>query len=197
MRLVRERTEQLEDANRKLAALSYVDAVTGVANRRSFDEELLTESRRLPRTRSHLSLLMADVDGFKAYNDALGHQAGDECLGQVARVIADGVRRAGDTVARYGGEEFAVLLPDTDAPGAAILAERIRAAVEERNIPHPGVPQGRVTISIGVATTSGKDLPEPTVLVKSADRALYEAKRAGRNRVRVAETMTTGPGMRP
>jgi diguanylate cyclase (GGDEF)-like protein len=197
MRLVRERTEQLEEANRKLAALSYVDAITGVANRRSFDEELATESRRLPRTRSHLSLLMADIDGFKAYNDALGHQAGDECLRQVARVIADRVRRAADTVARYGGEEFAVLLPDTDAPGAAILAERIRADVEERNIPHPGMPSGRVTISIGVATTTGKDLSDPTALVRAADRALYEAKRAGRNRVRVAEAMAAGPGMRP
>lgn len=197
MRLVRERTEQLEEANRKLAALSYVDAITGVANRRSFDDELATESRRLPRTRSHLSLLLADIDGFKAYNDALGHQAGDDCLRVVATVIADGVRRAGDTVARYGGEEFAVLLPDTDAPGAAIVAERIRAAIEESNIPHPGVPAARVTISIGVATAGGKELPDPTALVKAADRALYEAKRSGRNRVRVAETMAAGNGVRP
>jgi diguanylate cyclase (GGDEF)-like protein len=187
MRLVRERTEQLEEANRKLAAISYVDAVTGVANRRSFDEELLTESRRLPRTRSHLSLLLADIDGFKAYNDALGHQAGDDCLRQVAGVIAEGVRRAGDTVARYGGEEFAVLLPDTDAPGAAVLAERIRAAVEQRNIPHPTMLRGCVTISIGVATLAGKESVDPAVLVRAADTALYEAKRAGRNRVRVGE----------
>jgi diguanylate cyclase (GGDEF)-like protein len=187
MRLVRERTEQLEEANRKLAAISYVDAVTGVANRRSFDEELVTESRRLPRTRSHLSLLLADIDGFKAYNDALGHQAGDDCLRQVAAVIAEGVRRAGDTVARYGGEEFAILLPDTDAPGAAVLAERIRSAVEERNIPHPTMLRGCVTVSIGVATLTGKESPDPAVLVRAADTALYEAKRAGRNRVRVAE----------
>lgn len=197
MRLVRERTEQLEEANRKLAALSYVDAMTGVANRRSFDEELTTESRRLPRTRSHLSLLLADIDGFKAYNDGFGHQAGDDCLRQVAALIAGGVRRAADTVARYGGEEFGVLLPDTDAPGAAILAERIRAAVEQRNIPHPAMPQGCVTISIGVATATGKDLADPAALVTAADRALYEAKRSGRNRVRVAETLTAGPGMRP
>lgn len=196
MRLVRERTEQLEEANRKLAALSYVDAITGVANRRSFDEELTTEARRLPRTRSHLSLLLADIDGFKAYNDALGHQAGDECLRQVAVVIADGVRRAADTVARYGGEEFAVLLPDTDAAGAAVLAERIRSGVEGRSIPHPAMPQGCVTISIGVATATGKELADPAALVKAADAALYEAKRSGRNRVRVAETMTAGPRVR-
>src|SRR5688572_8521650 len=180
MRLVRERTEQLEEANRKLAALSYVDAITGVANRRSFDEELVTESRRLPRTRTHLSLLLADID-------ALGHQAGDDCLRRVATVIADGVRRAGDTVARYGGEEFAVLLPDTDAAGAAILAERIRSAVEQRGFPHPAMPAGCVTISVGVTTATGKENADPASLVKAADAALYEAKRAGRNRVRVAE----------
>jgi diguanylate cyclase (GGDEF)-like protein len=187
MRLVRERTEQLEEANRKLAALSYVDAITGVANRRSFDEELITESRRLPRTRTHLSLLLADIDGFKAYNDALGHQAGDECLRRVATVIAEGVRRAGDTVARYGGEEFAVLLPDTDAAGAAILAERIRSAVEQRGFPHPAMPAGCVTISVGVTTATGKESVDPSALVNAADAALYEAKRTGRNRVRVAD----------
>jgi diguanylate cyclase (GGDEF)-like protein len=188
MRLVRERTEQLEEANRKLASLSYVDAITGVANRRSFDEELVMESRRSTRGRSHLSLMMADIDGFKAYNDALGHLAGDDCLRQVAAVIAEGVRRAGDTVARYGGEEFAILLPDTDAAGAAILAERIRSAVEQKNIPHPAMLRGCVTISIGVATLAGKESLDPAALVKAADAALYEAKRAGRNRVRVAET---------
>jgi diguanylate cyclase (GGDEF)-like protein len=187
MRLVRERTEQLEEANRKLAALSYVDAMTGVANRRSFDEELMTESRRLPRTRTHLSLLLADIDGFKAYNDALGHQAGDDCLRRVATVIAEGVRRAGDTVARYGGEEFAVLLPDTDAAGAATLAERIRSAVEQRSLPHPTMPGGGVTISVGVSTATGKEGVDPAALVRAADAALYEAKRAGRNRVRVAD----------
>jgi diguanylate cyclase (GGDEF)-like protein len=167
--------------------LSYVDAITGVANRRSFDEELITESRRLPRTRTHLSLLLADIDGFKAYNDALGHQAGDECLRRVATVIAEGVRRAGDTVARYGGEEFAVLLPDTDAAGAAILAERIRSAVEQRGFPHPAMPAGCVTISVGVTTATGKESVDPSALVNAADAALYEAKRTGRNRVRVAD----------
>ena len=122
MRLVRERTQQLEEANRKLAQISYLDALTGVSNRRSFEEELTMEWRRATRTASKLSLLMIDIDGFKAYNDALGHPAGDSCLRDVARVINEGAKRAGDVVARYGGEEFAVLLPDTDSPGARALA---------------------------------------------------------------------------
>ena len=191
MRLVRERTEQLEEANRKLAMMSYVDAMTEVANRRSFDEELAMEWRRTTRTRSHLSLMMVDIDGFKAYNDSLGHLAGDHCLRTVAAAIADCVRRAGDTVARYGGEEFAVLLPDTDTPGAAVLAERVRSAIEECCIPHPAMVEGRLTLSIGVATASptGRPSADGSALVKAADAALYEAKRSGRNRVCVAETV--------
>ncbi len=187
MRQVRERTEQLEDANRKLALMSYVDAVTDVANRRSFEEELNMEWRRSTRSKSHLSLLMADIDGFKAYNDALGHQAGDDSLRKVAGVIEESVRRAGDIVARYGGEEFAVLLPETDAEGASVLAERIRAAVEERNIWHPATERGRLTISIGAATMTGREDGDGSALVRAADEALYRAKRDGRNLVRVAE----------
>jgi diguanylate cyclase (GGDEF)-like protein len=188
MRLVRERTEQLEEANRKLAMLSYVDAITEVSNRRSFDEALAMEWRRSARTRSHLSLLMVDIDGFKPFNDALGHQAGDRCLRSVAAIISDCVRRAGDTVARYGGEEFVVLLSDTESPGAEILAERIRSAVEDRNIAHPSAPAGRLTVSVGVATMTGKESLEPSALVRLADAALYQAKRDGRNVVRIAET---------
>jgi diguanylate cyclase (GGDEF)-like protein len=187
MRLVRERTQQLEEANRKLAQISYLDAVTGVSNRRSFEEELTMEWRRSMRTGSRLSLLMIDVDRFKAFNDTLGHQEGDACLRQVAAVIDAGVRRAGDIVARYGGEEFAVLLPDTDTPGAAALAERIRAAIESRNIWHPAT-QRSVTVSIGVATVSGREDDDPSSLVRAADGALYQAKKDGRNLVRVAET---------
>ena len=190
MRQIRERTDQVEDANRKLALMSYVDAVTEVANRRSFEEALKMEWRRSTRSKSRLSLLMADIDGFKAYNDALGHQAGDDSLKKVASVIAEGVGRAGDIVARYGGEEFAVLLPDTDAAGASVLAERIRAAVEERNIWHPGTPRGRLTISLGAATMTGCEDSDASVLVKAADEALYRAKRDGRNLVRVAENLS-------
>lgn len=188
LRLVRERTEELEEANRRLAQLSYVDALTDVSNRRSFDEELALEWRRSTRTRAALSLLLIDIDGFKAFNDALGHHAGDDCLRKVAAVIADSVRRAGDTVARYGGEEFAVLLPETDRSGASILAERIRAAVEARNIWHPGAARGRLTVSIGVATTIATEDVEPSALVREADGVLYQAKRDGRNLVRVAGT---------
>jgi diguanylate cyclase (GGDEF)-like protein len=191
MRLVRERTEQLEEANRKLAMMSYVDVITEVSNRRSFDEELAMEWRRSTRTRSSLSLLMVDIDGFKAFNDALGHQAGDKCLRTVAAVISECVRRAGDTVARYGGEEFVVLLSDTESAGAAILAERIRNAIEQRNIVHPAMLRGRLTVSIGVATTAGKETLEPSTLVRAADAALYQAKRDGRNLVRVAESAAT------
>ena len=188
MRVVRERTEALEEANRKLAQMSYVDAVTEVSNRRSFEEELMMEWRRSARAKSRLSLLMADIDGFKDFNDALGHQAGDEALKKVAAVIDLSVMRAGDIVARYGGEEFAVLLPDTDSRGASALAERIRTAIEERNIWHPATPRGRLTVSIGVATMTGGDDAAPSALVKAADGALYQAKRDGRNLVRVAET---------
>jgi diguanylate cyclase (GGDEF)-like protein len=191
MRLVRERTEQLEEANRKLAMMSYVDVITEVSNRRSFDEELAMEWRRSTRTHSSLSLLMVDIDGFKAFNDALGHPAGDKCLRTVAAIITECVRRAGDTVARYGGEEFVVLLSDTESAGAVVLAERIRSAVEQRNIVHPAMLRGRLTVSIGVATTAGKETAEPAALVRAADAALYQAKRDGRNLVRVAETATT------
>jgi diguanylate cyclase (GGDEF)-like protein len=187
MRLVRERTQQLEEANRKLAQISYLDAVTEVSNRRSFEEELTMEWRRSTRTGSRLSLLMIDIDNFKAFNDTAGHQAGDECLKKIAAVIDEGVRRAGDVVARYGGEEFAVLLPDTDVAGATALAERIRAAVEERNLCHPAT-QRPVTVSVGVATASGRDDGDAAQLVRAADAALYRAKGDGRNLVRISDT---------
>jgi diguanylate cyclase (GGDEF)-like protein len=167
-------TRDLEEANARLRRLSMVDALTGVDNRRRFDEALDREWRRSGRSGAALSLLMIDVDRFKEFNDAHGHQAGDECLRAVAGVLRDCLTRAGDVVARYGGEEFAVLLPDSESEGAARAAERLREHVAERT---------SVTISLGVATMTATRQTEPSTLVSEADEALYEAKRAGRNRV--------------
>jgi diguanylate cyclase (GGDEF)-like protein len=178
-RLVRERTEQLEEANRKLEELSFLDGLTEVANRRQFEQILDLEWRRAVRSQSPLSLIIADIDHFKKFNDAYGHQAGDRCLREVAHVLDSIVQRAGDQVARYGGEEFAAMLPETDVAGAAGIAERMRQAVEALQ------PEGNaVTVSFGVATTIATDQSKPEALVAAADAALYEAKHAGRNAVR-------------
>jgi diguanylate cyclase (GGDEF)-like protein len=176
---VRERTEQLEEANRKLEELSFLDGLTEVANRRQFEQILDLEWRRAVRSQSPLSLIIADIDHFKKFNDAYGHQAGDRCLREVAHVLDSIVQRAGDQVARYGGEEFAAMLPETDVAGAAGIAERMRQAVEALQ------PEGNaVTVSFGVATTIATDQSKPEALVAAADAALYEAKHAGRNAVR-------------
>ena len=178
-RLVRERTEQLEEANRKLEELSFLDALTDVANRRQFEQILDLEWRRAVRSGAPLSLLLADIDHFKAFNDSYGHQAGDRCLRDVAMLLDSIVQRAGDQVARYGGEEFAAMLPETDAEGAEKIAEKMRRAVESLE-----TGGGRVTISVGVATTLAREKASPESLVAAADAALYDAKRAGRNAIR-------------
>ena len=178
-RLVRERTEQLEEANRKLEELSFLDALTDVANRRQFEQILDLEWRRAVRSGAPLSLLLADIDHFKAFNDSYGHQAGDRCLRDVATLLDGIVQRAGDQVARYGGEEFAAMLPETDAEGAEKIAEKMRRAVESLE-----TGGGRVTISVGVATTLAREKASPESLVAAADAALYDAKRAGRNTIR-------------
>ena len=179
--------ERLAALNAELAHVAASDALTGLANRRRFDEALVAEWRRAARDGSRLSLLMIDVDRFKLYNDAYGHPEGDACLRAVAGVLRDLVRRPGDIVARYGGEELAVLLPGTDATGAAKVAERCRAAVVALARPHAGnvACGGIVTVSIGCATgVPGEALEaEPMTLVEAADTRLYEAKRTGRDRV--------------
>lgn len=179
--------ERLADAHRELAAQATTDGLTGVANRRRLDEALEHELRRAARDLAPVSLLMIDVDCFKAYNDRYGHPQGDSCLRAVAAAIAHAVRRPGDLVARYGGEEFAVVLADTEASGAAEVAERIRAAVQALALEHAGnVSAACVTASIGAATTCPLTNGAGTmgaVLVARADAALYGAKRAGRNRV--------------
>ncbi len=180
---------QLESANRRLHALAITDGLTGVANRRGLDAALATEWRRVGRDNSHMALLLVDIDHFKSYNDCFGHQAGDDCLRRIAVCLeASACRRPGDLVARYGGEEFAVILPGADRFGAIDVAERLRDAVQALQLPHPGSPTGLVTISIGVASAHLTDewAHDPRRLIALADRELYRAKQAGRNRVRCA-----------
>jgi len=182
-------TRKLDAANQELRRLTSLDALTGITNRRQFEETLSREWRRSMRQGAEFSVLMCDVDRFKDYNDRLGHQEGDECLRQVAQTLAGAMDRGGDLVARYGGEEFAVILPDTSLDGAAIVAERMREAIASLRIPHPTAPEGIVTASFGVA--SGIAMPEadPKQLIKAADRALFEAKHAGRNTVCAARSV--------
>lgn len=180
-------TRRLDEANRELIRLSSVDGLTGISNRRQFDEFLAREWSRGVRGASPMSLLMCDVDFFKQYNDHYGHPAGDECLKTVARVLKTGVHRPADMVARYGGEEFVVVLPDTDAAGAQSVAEELRAALENLAIPHEGSSLGLVTISIGVACSVPQHKSGTAEqLIADADAALYLAKQAGRNQVLVA-----------
>jgi diguanylate cyclase (GGDEF)-like protein len=179
-----ETKERLEVANRELESLASADGLTGVANRRAFDRGLEREWRRSVRARSPLSLLLIDVDCFKAYNDRYGHAAGDECLRGIASTLAIGARRAGDLVARYGGEEFAVVLPDCSDESAHHLGERLRARIEGLSLPHDASSAGaHVTISVGGATLMPLSGATAGDLVRAADGALYQAKGAGRNRV--------------
>lgn len=195
--VVRDVTERkaLED---RLVALARTDGLTGLANRRSFDEALAVEWRRAKREGTPLSLLLVDIDRFKLFNDHYGHLAGDACLRDVAGVISAAVRRPADLVARYGGEEMVVLLPNTHADGAQAVAEQVRAAVEAAGLAHAAnQPLGLVTISIGVATVVPVPVPEasiaPEALVAAADEALYRSKRGGRNCVSAATSVPPAP----
>jgi diguanylate cyclase (GGDEF)-like protein/PAS domain S-box-containing protein len=174
--------DQLEAANRRLEALAGQDGLTALANRRTFDNALAREQRRAARDKMRLATIMIDVDWFKAFNDRYGHPAGDECLRQVSRAIENTLRRPGDIVARYGGEEFAVLLPNTDESGAAMMADRIRRAVLALAIDHDASPATIATISAGVAAWGpGAAEAALATLMQDADRALYVAKNNGRN----------------
>ena len=175
--------EQLAHAYQRLEILAKEDGLTGLANRRAFDEALATEFRRAQREGKSVALVMIDVDHFKAFNDQYGHPAGDRCLKLIGEVIRNAVYRAGDLAARYGGEEFAVLLPETAEIGAAIIAERIRKGVSMLRITHASIANGIVTASAGVAAFEGAATESPPEsLLQTADRALYRAKRTGRNR---------------
>ncbi len=175
---------QLEEANHMLLRLSRLDGLTGVTNRRQFDDYLDQEWRRALRENMPLSLVMLDIDGFKDYNDAHGHQAGDECLKQVAGAISRALNRPGDLVARYGGDEFVMILPGTPAEGAMRVAETMREKVQSLGLSRSNRSvEERVTISLGVATFYPTRDTSPSVLVAAADQALYQAKQSGRNRV--------------
>ena len=168
-----------------LKGLSHLDGLTGIANRRRFDEMLEREWRRCRRNAKPLSLLMMDVDFFKRYNDHYGHIAGDDCLKAVAVALCSVVKRPGDLVARYGGEEFVALLPETVAPGALEVAEAINHAINDLDIPHAeSEASGHVTLSIGCATLVPGGNKVPLELVEAADGRLYTAKEEGRNCVR-------------
>ncbi len=183
---VAERTHELEAANRKLEALSSTDGLTGIANRRHFDEVLENEWGRALRINQPLALLMLDVDLFKHYNDLYGHQAGDECLRRVAESLQANAQRPGDLAARYGGEEFTLIAANMDASSAMHFAELVREAIESLEQPHAKSPFGKVTVSIGVAVMIPGNTQRPEILIHRADDALYLAKNQGRNRVEFA-----------
>ena len=167
-----------------LESLANIDSLTDIPNRRRFDEKLDHEWRRCQRSGLPLSLIMLDVDHFKAFNDHFGHGAGDICLVTVAATLSGNLSRPGDMVARYGGEEFAVILPETDAAGASQMAERMREALALQRMPQaPGAGYGIVTLSAGVASCVPAEEAGLADLIAAADSKLYEAKTLGRNRV--------------
>lgn len=176
-------THKLNLANKKLQRMSTIDGLTGIGNRRSFDDFAVREWRRCQRMKKPMSIIMVDVDHFKQYNDTYGHQAGDICLKAVATQVARSAPRAGDMSARYGGEEFVLVLGETDIDGATWVANHIRQLVEQRKMPHTGSPFQHVTVSCGVASVTPREDLSLGTLLKAADNALYMAKSQGRNTV--------------
>ncbi|MCG8636344.1 MAG: diguanylate cyclase [Desulfobacterales bacterium] len=177
---------ELEDSNERLRQLSSLDGLTDLPNRRFFDETLVREWQRGRRRQKPLTLIIADIDHFKAYNDAYGHVIGDDCLKKVAKGLDKSILRDVDTIARYGGEEFAAILPETDQEGGILIARRMLKTIDEMNITHEhAATTDHVTISLGLATTIPTDDSNATQLIQSADRALYRAKASGRNTFKV------------
>jgi diguanylate cyclase (GGDEF)-like protein len=178
----------LEARNKQLTQQSATDELTGLANRRRFYQSLTTEWQRAARSITPLSLLMVDIDHFKSYNDCYGHPAGDECLRQVAAVLGQCVRRAGELVARYGGEEFVVLLPGSDLSRACETAQKCLDRMRQASLPHSTSPVSPyVTLSIGVACLLPDPSLDPAAMVNAADAAMYRAKTAGRARFEIAD----------
>jgi diguanylate cyclase (GGDEF)-like protein len=190
---IKQRTQELKEANETLERLSREDSLTGLANRRWFAEFLARTWRRAVREKQPVSVLIIDIDNFKAYNDTYGHQKGDMCLKLVAEAIRRSVGRATDLVSRYGGEEFIVVLGDTPLDGALQIAEEIRATVENLNIPHKGAEfHPVVTVSIGATSTLPSADMQPETFLVAADRAMYRAKNDGKNQVAYSTSARTG-----
>ncbi|MAF83856.1 MAG: diguanylate cyclase [Chromatiales bacterium] len=190
---IRTRTRELEEANTTLERLSREDSLTGLANRRWFAQFLAQAWRTALRKKQAISILIMDIDDFKAYNDNYGHQKGDECLKLVAQAIHKSVGRASDLVSRYGGEEFVVVLGETPLEGALKIAEQIRAAVEALGIVHKDAKfHPYVTLSIGVTSSLPSHDTQPETVLIAADRAMYNAKHEGKNRVAYSTAARTG-----
>ncbi|MGI4828388.1 MAG: sensor domain-containing diguanylate cyclase [Janthinobacterium lividum] len=190
----KEREDQLEAENLQLSSAALKDELTGIANRRGFNQVLHRESLRQTRSKHDLSLLLLDVDCFKQYNDLYGHLAGDACLKSIAQVVNQLLGRESDLVARFGGEEFVALLPMTDLVGAQVLANKIMDSVTALKIPHHGSPHGVVTVSVGGSTWAAGEPFDSHRLLSEADTALYSAKQRGRNAVCMAGSMRRLPG---
>ncbi len=188
-RFLRESQKNLADANIELQKLAALDSLTGIANRRRFDETLHLEWQRGQRQRRPLSLLMCDIDCFKLFNDTFGHLAGDLCLKKAAAVLTACLKRPADVAARYGGEEFAIILPDTDAAGARKVAEHCLQQLHAMAMDNPRSPHKVVTMSIGMATLVPGPETQERDMVDSADRALYAAKNDGRHRAVSADEL--------
>lgn len=175
---------RLQTANQKLQQLAILDGLTGIANRRYFDLVLNNEWQRLTREQKPLSLILCDVDYFKAYNDTYGHQQGDRCLQKIAQILARSTRRPADLAARYGGEEFAIILPNTDAAGALYLAQNIQQQLQEQQLSHQkSIVSPHVTCSIGISTIIPSMQQSVHNIIEQADQLLYQAKAAGRNQI--------------
>ncbi len=185
-------TQKLAELNETLKQIALVDGLTQIANRRRFDEVLAQEWKRLSRDKKPLSLLIADIDFFKKYNDHYGHQAGDDCLRRVGKALAGAILRPADLVARYGGEEFALILPEADLDAALHVGDRALGVIAELAVEHSYSDISEiVTISVGAATLVPLQDQSPAELIALADKALYQSKSAGRSRVTAAETRMT------
>ena len=192
---VKQRTKELEKANHRLKDLSVKDGLTQIYNRRFLDASLVENFNRARRSALPLSVIILDIDYFKAYNDTYGHQAGDTCIQRVTQAMSHVFHRSTDTVARYGGEEFVALLFDTPAPAAQALAEKLRKEIESKNIPHRASPIGCVTVSLGCCTwTPDTEFMSGEELLNQADKALYRSKDSGRNQLGICSTKPPSEG---